>query len=111
MRIKSPIIATTILVGMATSALAADQKGECHLSAFTAYNKANLAILATANPILKAEVQIAKRRLQEQYCSRVAQCESGDVPAQQTTMTFDVMFSKCLSDEAQEECELIPKNN
>jgi hypothetical protein len=71
---------------------------ECAVAAFTEYNRANLALLTQANPVLSIEATIAQRRLEEQYCIRFSQCIIGN----QGNVPFLVTFSKCLEDEALE---------
>jgi hypothetical protein len=100
--------ATILLAVTATYASAADQANACLTAAFTAYNNANVGLIAEAGIPMKAEGQIAQRRLQEQYCARVAQCKIATLPPQQTTIAFDVAFSYCLRDEAMEKYELTP---
>lgn len=104
------VTATVLLIAMATSVLAADQGNACLLSAFTAYNNANVELMASAGIPMKVDGQIAQRRLQEQYCIRVAQCVNADLPTQETTMAFDVAFSQCLRSEVMEKYELVPSD-
>jgi hypothetical protein len=55
------------------------------------------------------EMTIAQRRLQEQYCLRVAHCELATMTSQEGTVVLDVEFSKCLEEEAKEKYDLVPR--
>ena len=102
------LIATLFLAAITASALAADQENGCLVAAFTSYNSANVSLMASGGIPMTVEAQIAQRRLQEQYCVRVAECQNTALPKQQTTMVFDVAFANCLRDEAMEKYELTP---
>src|ERR1035441_5959084 len=97
-----------VLAALASSAWAADQDNTCMVAALNDYNKANLALLTKSDLLMTVETTIAQRRLQEQYCLRVAQCQLASLPPQHTTMALDAAFSTGLRDEAMEKYELAP---
>jgi hypothetical protein len=97
-----------VLAALASSAWAADQGNACLVAALNDYNQANLALLTKSELLMTVETTIAQRRLQEQYCLRVAQCQLASMPPQQTTVALDAAFSDCLRDEAMEKYELAP---
>jgi hypothetical protein len=105
---KHIITLIIVLVGSASGSWAADQEEECMVAAFTDYNRANLALLTKSDLLMTVETIITQRRLQEQYCLRVAKCHLAGLPPQHTTMALDVAFSGCLRDEAMEKYELAP---
>jgi hypothetical protein len=84
-------IALAVLVLSSATALA-DEK-TCLTAAFTEYNKANLAIMTQVTTVMSVEATVAQRRLQEQYCIRVAQCRTT------SPMALAATFSRCLDDE------------
>jgi hypothetical protein len=99
----SMLVATFLPFGVT----AAENTDGCTVAAFKDYNASNLALLAT-NP-MPVETTIAQRRLQEQYCLRVAHCELASMPSQESTVVLDVEFSKCLEEEAKEKYDLVPR--
>ena len=105
---KTKAALVTALVVLAPSAWAAYQGDACLVAALNDYNQANLALLTKSEPLMTVETTIAQRRLQEQYCLRVAQCRLASMPPQQTTWALDSAFSHCLCDEALEKYELAP---
>jgi hypothetical protein len=99
-----------VLTSLASNAWAANQYNACEIAAFTDYNRANLTLLTKHELIMTVETTISQRRLQEQYCLRVAHCQIADLPLQKTTMALDTAFSVCLRDEVMEKFELVPAN-
>ena len=96
-----------ILIGLASSAWAANREEECMIATFTDYNRANVELLTKTDPVT-VETIIAQRRLQEQYCLRIAQCHVAGPPPQRTSIALNATFSSCLRDEAMEKYELVP---
>jgi hypothetical protein len=102
------IASIILLAALPSSASPATQDSTCMVAALNDYNKANLALLTKSELLMTVETTIAQRRLQEQYCLRVAQCQLASLPLQNTTMALDAAFSTCLRDEAMEKYELVP---
>jgi len=80
-----------------------DAKTVCATAALNDYIKASL----TFNS-MTIESYVAKRRLEEQYCLRFAQCIIGSLPGQ---MPLVAMFSKCLKEEAMEKYNAVSKDD
>jgi hypothetical protein len=97
-----------VVAAFPSSASPGDQDSTCMVAALSDYNKSNLALLAKSELLMTVEAAIAQRRLQEQYCLRVARCQLASLPPQKTTMALDAAFSACLRDEAMEKYELAP---
>src|ERR1700721_2811227 len=83
-------------LGLASGAWAADHEQECMVAAFTDYNRANMALLTKPDPLMTVETAVSQRRLQEQYCLRIAKCHLAGLPPQNTTIALDIAFSGCL---------------
>ena len=79
---------------------ASSAQNSCAAAALVDYNKQNLAILQQGSPIMTVQAQIAQRRLQEQFCLRVAQCRVGDPSNQALGIAHAAAFSACLREEA-----------
>jgi hypothetical protein len=80
-----------------------DAKIVCGTAALNDYIRAGLSLNS-----LSVETLIAKRRLEEQFCLRFAQCALGGVQGQ---MPLAAEFSKCLEDEAMEKYHAVPSKN
>jgi hypothetical protein len=85
---------------------AKDPRVECGVAAVTEYNTANLAQWnsAIANPseLLSVESTIAQRRLQENYCLKLAHCLTDGSNVGPPGLTLGAAFSSCLKDEEAE---------
>jgi len=75
------------------------------VAAMTDYNKANLALMQQGTPLMSVEATIAQRRLQEQFCLRFVQCVLSDP----SSLPFIAAFDSCLSDEALEKYDAMPR--
>ena len=72
---------------------------DCYQAAFTNYLKATLA-LSQKEVLPSVETEIARRRLEEQFCLNFVQCHFSDRSTQIKAAAFAAMFSSCLNDEA-----------
>lgn len=93
-------VASLALVGAAK----ADATTECMTKAFTEYNANNIAIYASTDLPLPPEKVVAQRRLEEQYCARVAICLASKY--QNNRLLVSTYFSDCLQDEAEEKYKI-----
>ena len=84
-----------------------DEAQACGVAAITDYNKANLALLQQGKPLMSVEATIAQRRLEEEFCLRFIRCVLTD----QTSLQFIAAFHSCLSDEALEKYDAVPREN
>lgn len=107
----SLLIAALLCTAVAATATAADRQSACLSAALTAYNDANVRLLASAGIPMKMQAIIEQRRLQEQYCISAARCLAATLPKQLTDTVFDIEFDKCLRDEAIEKYELSPSKD
>jgi hypothetical protein len=80
-------------------ASASADEAACISAALTDYVKMNAALAIRSAPLMSVEATIAQRRLEEQYCLRVARCRVGGVASAYATAA---VFSSCLDDEAKE---------
>jgi len=83
----------------------------CATAAFNEYNKSNLGLLLQQGtaPLMSVETIIAKRRLQEQFCSRFARCLVGDPNNLSLALPYSAAFSSCLRDEVLEQYDAVPR--
>lgn len=103
------VLAAAIIL-LSSEAIAADEAKDprvaCGVAAVTEYNKAQLALMNSAltNPgeIISVELQIAWRRLQENYCLKLAHCFTDGSSVASPRLALGAEFSKCLKDEAAE---------
>ncbi len=108
-------VIVVFLGALPTYSIAAEPKGAndkqtaCATAAFMEYNKANVALLTGASPIMSVEAQVAQRRLQESYCLQYARCFAGDPANQSAGMQYALEFSQCLEEEALEKYEAVKK--
>jgi hypothetical protein len=84
-----------------------DEVQACGVAAMTDYNKANLALMEQGTPLMSVEATIAQRRLEEEFCLRFIRCVLTD----QTSLQFIAAFHSCLSDEALEKYDAVPREN
>jgi hypothetical protein len=82
-----------------------DEVKACGVAAMTDYNKANLALMQQGTPLMSVEATIAQRRLEEEFCLRLVRCVLTD----QTSLQFIAAFDSCLSDEALEKYDAVPR--
>jgi hypothetical protein len=80
---------------------AQDAKRDCSVAALTAYTRENLELLQKDFPFMSVDTMILRRRLQEQYCLRFAQCLAADGAIK--SLQVSTLFSSCLEDEALEQ--------
>jgi hypothetical protein len=83
----------------------------CIAAAFKDYNKANLALLTGRIPLMSVESTISQRRLQEQYCLRLARCVIGDLDNPSLNLPYLAEFSSCLREESLEKYDAVPRTN
>ena len=76
------------------------------MAAMTDYKKANFALMQEGMPLMSVEETIAQRRLQEQFCLRIVRCAFTD----QSSPQFMAAFDSCLSDEALEKYNAVPRD-
>jgi hypothetical protein len=99
-RILHAIILATILSPAAFGA-EKDPRVECAVAAVTEYNTANLArwnsTVANPTEFMSVESQLAQRRLQENYCLKLAHCLTDG-----SSLALGAAFSGCLKDEEAE---------
>ena len=91
-----------------TSAVAQQSALDCAMLAATNYTKAKLALLGNSLQAkqFSIEMEIAERRLQEQYCLEHAKCETQNYVAEHWYQTaLAAAFSECLRHEAEEELD------
>jgi hypothetical protein len=93
------IIGAALLFG--TASASADETA-CLTAALSDYVKTNAALVMQSTPVMSVEATIAQRRLEEQYCLRVAQCRVSGLTRQATEWAAAAAFSSCLNDEAKE---------
>jgi hypothetical protein len=86
-----------ILIGAVSGAKAQDSQRSCGLAALSDYNQAIVALVQKGEPLMAPETVIAQRRLEEQFCQRVAQCFYGNKPSE---APYRALFSSCLRDES-----------
>jgi hypothetical protein len=109
-----PVLGVTLLVLTLVAAQAQgashsaqdETQAACGLAAMTDYKKANLALLQEGMPLMSVEGTIAQRRLQEQFCLRIVRCAFTD----QGSLQFMAAFDSCLSDEALEKYNAVPRD-
>jgi hypothetical protein len=106
---KASLVAFALLWALSIAAPRPGQADErtskgCGLAIFTDFNKQNLELLQSpgAYPIKSVETVLAQRRLQEQYCLKLARCAVGDPNDKSLDLTFRSAFSTCLSEQAKE---------
>jgi hypothetical protein len=97
---RTVVVAALFALNLGTSVAQESAQTGCLTAAFNDYNKANLAIKQRTPP-LPIEAIVAQRRLQEQYCLRVARCRVGE-PATDRSLasSYAAAFSSCLAEEA-----------
>ena len=86
-------------------------QNQCANLAFTSYQKADLALdqqQGTA-PLPSIDRQIARRRLQEQFCLQFARCTLPAGTPEASALALETLFSTCLRDEALEEYDATPR--
>lgn len=109
MSVKSKVASAVIFAALSASASAKDSRAEeCGAAVMREYNETNLALLGRSNPIMTVETTIEQRRLQEQYCLRLARCKLMSMSQQETTTVLPALFSRCLREEVMEQYELVP---
>jgi hypothetical protein len=94
-----------LILGLSLAALIAPKalaQNACATAAFEDYNRANVALLTQAAPILSIDQTIQQRRLEEQYCLRFARCIVGDPTTSSLGLMFTMKFSSCLETESLE---------
>jgi len=95
------LVVTIMFLGTALTYADDTADTACLAAALSAYTKANSALMLRSVPVMSVEAIVAKRRLQEQYCLRVARCRVGD-QNQGMAVLYATAFSSCLNDEAKE---------
>ncbi|MBG0797093.1 hypothetical protein IYX23_05255 [Methylocystis sp. L43] len=109
MSIKKKVASVVIFAALSANASAKDNRAEeCGVAVMKDYNEANLALLGKSNSLMTVEITIEQRRLQEQYCLRVARCRLMSMSLQESTTVLPALFSRCLREEAMEKYELMP---
>jgi hypothetical protein len=85
---------------------------ECTQRAFTSYIATNNLLLQQqgAAPLQSAEMTIAQRRLQEQFCLQFARCLFPDSTNQALVLPYTAAFDSCLRDEALEKYDAVPRS-
>ena len=78
------------------------QQDACGFAAFTEYNNTNLALMQTYPAPMPPIAVISQRRLQEQYCAKLAACIVGDPNNSTLLLPYSAAFAECLRDEAQQ---------
>jgi hypothetical protein len=109
--IRKTCVTVAMLIVGSTAATTAQNAAQtaCATAAFDDYNKANTALLLQANPLMTPEATVAQRRLEEQYCLRLARCVVGGPANSSLRVPFSSAFSSCLRDEALEKYDATPK--
>ena len=74
----------------------------CTMAAFNQYQQANRKLMETFPAPMPPDVIVSQRRLQEQYCSQLAQCLIPDPQNPRNLIPYSATFSQCLRDEAKE---------
>jgi hypothetical protein len=97
-----------VLISIASTARAQDSQRACGLAANADYNRANVALVQKDGPIMALETVIAQRRLEEQFCQRIAHCFYGDEP---NGPPYRALFSSCLRDESLAKYDAISKED
>jgi hypothetical protein len=77
----------------------------CGVAAMADYARENLALMHQETLLMPVEATIAQRRLEEQYCLRFVRCVLND----ESTPQFAAAFDSCLSDEALEKYDAVPR--
>ena len=95
---KVEFVVATMFLG---TTFACAEDAACLTVAVNNYTKANTALMLRSTPIMSVEAIVAQRRLQEQYCLRVARCRVGD-STKGMAIPFAAAFSSCLDNEAKE---------
>jgi hypothetical protein len=91
---RTACAAVIVALGLGPALAQESTQTACAMTAFNDYNKANLALMAQSTTV-------AQRRLQEQYCLRVARCRVGDPTANRSlALPYAAAFSSCLREEA-----------
>jgi transposase-like protein len=75
----------------------------CTMAAFNKYLQSNRLLMETFPPPMPPDAIITQRRLQEEYCTNLANCLIPDPENPHNLIPYSVTFSKCLRDEAKEE--------
>jgi hypothetical protein len=83
-------------------------EGACAIAAFRDYTRQKIALSQRATPFLSVESLIAQRRLEEQFCQHLVQCDLGAVA--NDDVRFGAEFSSCLQDEALEKYDAVPRD-
>jgi hypothetical protein len=98
---RTACAAVIVALGLGPALAQESTQTACAMTAFNDYNKANLALMAQSTPLMSVEATVAQRRLQEQYCLRVARCRVGDPTANRSlALPYAAAFSSCLREEA-----------
>ena len=94
------ILAVTTLEG---SAAQQTTQGACIDRAMTAYERATLALLGREELMFDYREDLRRRRLEEQYCLRIARCVESEREA------VAAKFFSCLRDETLEYYDAVPR--
>ena len=75
---------------------------KCATEAFSTYNEALVDLLQQGAGVPTIEAIIARRRLEERYCTQFARCDFPDTSAESSAVQYSLAFSSCLREEALE---------
>lgn len=97
-----------LLLVMTRATVAQDASSSCVGAAYSSFAKANMAILREGTPLMSVDATVEQRRLEENYCMKVASCTVGDAV---DSIPYRGAFSACLRDLAMEKYDAAPRDS